>query len=627
MCGIAGFFSREIGGRREKMDRMLDVIIYRGPDEAGVFHDGDFSMGMRRLSIIDLDTGKQPIFNENGNLAIVFNGEIYNFKDLYADLSVKGHGFYTKTDTEVVIHLYEEYGADCVQKLNGMFAFCIYDKKKKKIFLACDRAGKKPLHYFCDGRSFVFASEIKSILALDFIERKIDRESLKKYLLYGYVPTPNSMLSGIRKLPAGHYMEFSFEGKDLSLKKYWDFDFSRKTDASEKELAEEIDRKLSSAVERRLVADVPLGVFLSGGVDSSLVVALMSKFLEPRDIKTFSIGFKEKKFDESPYAKRVADMYRTDHHIKIFSMEEARGILTEIVKKMDEPFSDPSILPTYLLSKYTKEHVTVALGGDGGDEMFGGYPKYYIHRYARHYDRLPNFMKKQLVDRVIRKLPLKPENRILNYKVKKFLDSVGYKPEYRNQFWTGPFSISEIRKLMPERGGGGDEVFFEDVDRTLSAYKGRDVIDKMMYLDAKLTLKDMYLVKVDRMSMLASLEVRSPFLDTEIMDLVGTIKSRFKVKGRETKYILKKTAEKYLPKDIVYRHKKGFGLPLAKWMRESMLEEVKGLVGRYLDEGIFDKKYVDELIFKHGSGRADNSTKIWNIYVFLNWYKNNICKN
>lgn len=625
MCGIAGF--RSAGNNNNKkniLNSMLTSIAHRGPDEQGVLFDKDLCLGMRRLSIIDLKTGSQPIYNEDKSVAIVFNGEIYNFQKLYQSLKGKGHRFKTRTDTEVIIHLYEDLGTRCVEKLNGMFAFCIYDKRRGTLFFAVDRAGKKPLYLYHSGTNFAFSSELKGFYELPFFRKRLNSTALHKFFLYGYIPSPLTPYLDTVKLPGGSLAVFDLNDNSLTYETYWDFDYSEKLDLSEEEWVKKIDRLLARSVKSRLVADVPLGCFLSGGVDSSLVVAYMSKYLKGQDIKTFSIGFDEKRVNEAGFARQVADLYKTDHHLKIFPLSEALSVGRDIFSKMDEPLADPSILPTFLLSRFTRDHVTVALSGDGGDEMFGGYPKYYIHRYARYLDMLPKRLKLGLAEKLSQNLKTSPNNKLMNYKAIRFLNSLKYPPLLRNQIWAGSFSPDEVGRLIPDIKNTAVDLM-EEASEFSMKQSFSDPLDLMFYLDAKLMLKDAYLTKVDRASMAASLEVRSPFLDKSILDITGTIPSGMKVKGRQTKHLLKSVAERYLPKELVHRHKQGFGLPLAEWFRQRELpSQISELLIQERGSDMLSASYVNSLIKKHRSGAFDYSTQLWTIYAYLNWVHYNL---
>jgi len=619
VCGIAGFFANHVEMPEKLLGAMLAEIRHRGPDSVGTLMENGLAMGVRRLAIIDLESGDQPIHNEDKSVSIVFNGEIYNFRELRQGLIARGHRFSTQSDTEVIVHLYEEYGEETPSLLNGMFAFCLFDRRKQILFLARDRAGKKPLYYYLRNGQFVFGSELKALVRFPSISREINPEAVVKYFAYGYVPAPGSIVQHVKKLPAGHWVTVDLEKVSLHMQCYWDFNYLQKCEAPEDELIQRLEEKLYAAVEKRLIADVPLGVFLSGGVDSGLVVALMSRFLDAQKIKSFTIGFTEKRFDESEYAEAVAKHYKTDHSVEILEADQAFNLLEEIVDKLDEPLADSSLIATYLVSRFARQSgIIVALSGDGGDEMFGGYPKYYIHRYARLYDAIPPLVREAIIDPIFHMVPLKEENNIFNYKVKRFLANARYLPHHRNQFWVSPFVPEELNQLLTFQGDSQDKIVFEDADILIERFRGSDLLDKMMYLDAKLILHNMYLAKVDRASMAASLEVRSPLLDKDIMEFSATIPSHYKVKGRNTKHLLKKVAERHLPAEVIYRFKKGFGIPLAFWLRKLSGEILALLEQR--STNLINKAFVEKLIREHVEGECDHSAKIWSVYLFLRWY-------
>ena len=617
MCGIVGFYSSKISNPQKTIQKMEDILKHRGPNAAGTFCCQDFAMGMRRLAIIDLKTGSQPIFNEDKTIAIVFNGEIYNFRDLRQTLQKKGHQFKSHTDTETLVHLYEEYGEKMFKQIDGMFSFCIYDNKKQILLLGRDPLGKKPLYYYFQNQEFVFASEVKALLCFPHFKKQVDLKSTVKYFTFGYLPRTESIFQNINKLLPGFYLTFDIATQKLVTKQYWNLHFTPQTNLTEQEIIPCLEKKLMMAVKKRLLSDVPLGVFLSGGIDSSLIVAMMAHCLKGKTIKTFSIGFQEKKYDESRFAKIVASRYQTDHHLKIFKAEQIFTVLSEIVRKLDEPLADPSLLPTYLLSQFAKEEVDVALSGDGGDEIFGGYPKYFVQHYLKFYDYLPKWIKKNLAPHIIQYLPLKPEHRFFNYKLQKFIQSAQYAAPYRNQFWAGPFTPEEISRNLIPHTEIKEEWFFEDANYFLKQFSGQNCVDQMMYLDTKLILPEMYLYKVDRMSMATSLEVRSPFLDREVVKFAASLPHHLKVHGQTTKYILKKIAAKYLPREIINRFKQGFGMPLALWIK-NLTTEILNLIPADLPPGI-NTKYIRYLIQEHQRGK-DQAIKIWSIYLYLLWY-------
>jgi len=621
MCGIAGFVTKDKKiATREVLGKMLTQIEHRGPDSSGTYLEDGVGLGIRRLAIIDLKTGDQPIHNEDKTVWVVLNGEIYNFRELRTDLVKKGHQFYTQTDTEVIAHLYEDHSKNFVKHLDGMFALALWDKKRQTLFCARDRFGKKPFHYIETGGEFVFASEIKSLLVYPGVKKELEGSSLEKYFLYGFVPAPRSIYKGIRKLLPAHTL--IYRGGKIETEPYWEVEYRRERGGSEEECLAKLENLLSRAVERRLVSDVPLGVFLSGGVDSSLVVALMAKLVGGESIKSFSIGFDKKSFDETPYALKVAGKFKTDHRYKVFDAKNCYRALLEIPNFLDEPISDPSIVPTYLLSKFTRDYVMVALSGDGGDEIFGGYPKYFVHRLTHFVRGVPRFLSWPL-ERILEAVPTSSDNKVFNYKIKRFISGMKYPPAVRNQVWIAPFSPREVLTLLGRKNFLSEDPF-EEISTHLKSYRsaGKDIFNQMNFLDIKLTLQDHYLVKVDRASMANSLEVRSPFLDTALVEFSFSIPSHLKVKGFQTKYLLKKLAEKYLPRETVYRYKMGFGIPINYWLRQGDLKE---LVFQYLGRGalgeqtLLDTTVVAEILKSHYQEGEDRSNKIWALLMLRLW--------
>ena len=624
MCGICGIlsFDPEKPVDQKVLERMCDVIYHRGPDDNGIFITPKIGLGVRRLSIIDIDGGHQPIHNENFSSWIVFNGEIYNFLELREDLIKTGHHFYTRTDTEVILHLYEEFGEQCLEKLNGMFAFCIYDGEK--LFLARDRFGEKPLYYaFIDGQ-FVFGSELKTILQHPLNKKNIDLKSVEKYLFFGHVPAPHTIFEGIKKLPQGSKLVLTKNGK-IAIDSFWRMASNPANYVDESKTKQEILESLKNSISHRLISDVPLGIFLSGGVDSSLIANILSGIIPPRMVKAFTIGFEDKRFDETGYAHMVADELGITHEIRVFTKSEVFDVILKIAAFLDEPMADPSIVPTYLLSCFARQSVKVALSGDGGDELFGGYPKYVAHKYALYYDKIPAWLRK-FTNKIIEKSQTFPD-RLFRPKVKRFLMGLIFPPEVRNYVWIAPFYPSEISLLFGNRINGN--ALFEDIYLQSKSLNVKNTLDKMMYLDANITFPDLYLVKVDRASMACSLEVRLPFLDEGLVSLSERLPFRMKVKGATTKYILKEAARKLLPAPIIDRKKMGFGIPLSGWFRN----ELKPFALEILSEekirnaGIFNHEYVKQLLTDHFNEVKDNSNKIWALLIFQiwfdKWYKSN----
>jgi asparagine synthase (glutamine-hydrolysing) len=619
ICGTAGFEPVD----RSVLERMAAAIRHRGPDDDGFYLDtyGDglsVGLGFRRLSIIDLVTGKQPISNETGSVQLVLNGEIYNFRELRTDLESRGHVFMTNSDTEVVVHLYEEHGERCVEQLNGMFAFALWDRSRRELLLARDRFGKKPLYYADVGRSLIFGSELKALLEHPTCPRELDLDSVARYLAFEYVPTPHSIFGGVHKLPAGHVL--TWRDGSSSTKPYWDLTFDSGPDADEGDLAEELREQLRAAVRRRLVSDVPLGAFLSGGIDSSSVVALMAEALAPGSVKTFTIGFGDASFDESSHARRVASHFGTDHHEEVFTPDVMLGLLPEVYGVMDEPFADASILPTYLLSRFTRGHVTVALGGDGSDELLAGYPTFAAERVARLYP-VPEAVNARTAIPLADRLPVSTSNFSFDFKLKRFLRGAALAPARRHAAWLGAFMPSEQSALLstPPRGG-----VLEEAERTFAAAPTRDPVERLIYLYAKTYLQDDILVKVDRASMAHSLEVRAPFLDVELAAFLSRVPPRFKLRRLGTKHLLKRAMADVLPRGISDRPKKGFGIPVARWfkaeLREALLDELSA--SRLRAQGLFEPSEVQRLVTEHLDGRRDHRKALWTLLVFQLWHRN-----
>ncbi len=616
MCGIAGFVG---SGNQEILEKMTNILRHRGPDDVGFFIEGNVGFGHRRLSIIDLQTGRQPIFSEDKSVAVIFNGEIYNFLELKKELETKGHRFSTNTDTEVIVHLYEEVGEKVFERLNGMFAIALYDKKSNKLLLARDRLGEKPLHYALFNDTFIFGSEIKTILQHPAAKREIDFFSLNKYLVYEYVPCPATIFKNIYKLPAGQYLVFQ-KGK-IEIKTYWDISFNKYEELSEPEYLDELDKRLEESVRKRLVSDVPLGVFLSGGLDSTTVSYYAQK-ASMNPIKTFCIGFDDPSFDESNYASKAAKFLKTDHYQKILTPNDLLNLIPHISEMLDEPLADASIIPTYLLSKFTREKVTVALGGDGGDELFAGYPTFQSYKLAKLYQKIPNFFRLP-INSVINHLPTSFDNISFDFMLKRFILGQEFSPEIRNQIWLSSFLPAEVSHVFsPESQNEISKTdAFSDISAYLKKMGSQSEENRLIYLYLKQYLQDDILVKVDRAAMFASLEVRAPFLNHTFVDFVNSIPFRYKLKGWTTKYLLKKIMADKLPKEIVNRRKKGFGIPVAKWIRGELKDFVLDILSedQIKKGGLFNYRYVNFLLQEHFSGKTDNRKKIWTLLMFQLW--------
>lgn len=619
MCGIAGIVSSSGSGvQSETIHRMCQQIVHRGPDDEGVFVHGGAGLGMRRLSVIDLAGGHQPIFNEDRSAWIVFNGEVYNFPDLRPELESKGHVLKTHSDTEVILHLYEEYGAECVQKLRGMFGFAIYDEKKRSLLLVRDRLGKKPMHYALHKGQLYFASEMKSILAVAPELAEINQRALLHYMLMGYVPDPETAFRNIHKLPPGHLLEFT-NGK-ISIRQYWDLpEFGTYQPASEEACLEELEQRLQEAVRIRLISDVPLGAMLSGGTDSSAVVALMAR-VSSSPVKTFSIGFRHADFNEAEYARVVAQKFGTDHHELILDPNVVQTV-EELTSSLEEPFGDSSMLPTYYISRLARQHVTVALSGDGGDELFAGYDRYRIHLQERAFRHLPNWAGK-LYRRTIHPLvPYGIPGRNLAYSValpveERYLEGVTIQGFIREM---------DLLNQDFQRSAAAGEDQLAPMRCLLEKAHAKDPLSRVLYLDTKTYLPGDILTKVDRMSMLTSLEARVPLLDHKFVEWVAALRPEWKMQQHTQKYIFRKLAQRVgVPDAVLNRKKQGFALPLVHWMRNELKEMVLGtlLDSTTLQRGYLNPKGVRQLVQEHFDGRRDHSPRIWRLMMFELWHRN-----
>ena len=619
MCGIAGIVNSERGGvEAATIHRMCLSIVHRGPDDEGIFVKDGAGLGVRRLSIIDLVGGHQPIFNEDKTICVVYNGEIYNFPELRRDLEGRGHRFYTHSDTEVIVHLYEEMGRDCVRRLRGMFAFAIYDTRNRRLLLARDRLGVKPLHYaFADGH-LLFASEIKSILAVAPELATIDQRALWQYMYFGYVPDPATAFLPIRKMPPGHVLEFE-EGK-VSIHQYWDLpEYGTHPSCDEEECLRELEQRLAEAVRIRLIADVPLGALLSGGTDSSTIVALMAR-ASSRPVKTFSVGFRQADFNEAPYARLVAERFGTEHHELILEPNVVETV-ESLTHSLEEPFGDSSILPTYYISRLARQHVSVALSGDGGDEAFGGYERYQILLQRRNFSWIPEWVGHAYRKRLHRRLPHGLPGRNLAYSVslpwaERYLEGISLQPFDREMaLLSDDFRAAALGHADP----------MSALRRYLDQAPAGDRLSRVLYLDTKTYLPGDILTKVDRMSMLTSLEVRVPILDHLFLEWVAGLSPAWKVRGTKQKYIFAKLAERVgVPKQVLDRPKQGFALPLRHWMRNQLKELITSVLldSSARQRGYFNPQGVQRLLDEHFRGRRDHSARIWRFLMFELWHRN-----
>jgi asparagine synthase (glutamine-hydrolysing) len=626
MCGILGFINTDLTRPADERTAraMAAAIAHRGPDDEGFYFKENVAMGMRRLSIIDLATGRQPISNEDGSVWVVFNGEIYNFPELRRRLLARGHQFSTHSDTEVIVHLYEDHGDDLVDHLNGMFAFALWDERRRRLLVARDRMGEKPLYFARTANSFIFSSELKSLVVHPEVGRRVNLLALRKYLQYEFVPAPHTMIEGVHKLRPAHRL--IFEKGEWRTEPYWRLSYEgERLKIDENEAAEEVHDRLREAVRMRLISDVPLGVLLSGGIDSSAVASLACEAAEGR-VKTFSIAFEEKSFDESSYARLVAERLGTEHYERRFTEREMLEIVPEIPRLLDEPLGDGSLIPTFLLSRFTRERVTVALGGDGGDELFAGYPTYAAHRMADYYRALPRLLREGFIEPVVARLPVSTDNLSFDFKAKRFVQGAALPMGERHTVWMGSYTAEQQRSLLsPEvLAACPNEEVFDEV-RTYDRRNGHDVVERMMTLDATHYLSECVLFKVDRASMAASLETRAPFLDHTLIEFLANLPINLKLRGQfgkwTGKYILKRAMRDRLPYQVIKRPKKGFGMPVAKWVKGELRTFVRDSFApeRLKKRGLFNPDYVVRLLDEHERGVADNRKLIWTLLMFEMW--------
>jgi asparagine synthase (glutamine-hydrolysing) len=618
MCGLAGIFEFD---RREPfpedlIHRMNQTIVHRGPDDEGIFLGPGIGLGFRRLRIIDLSTGHQPISNEDGTIWVLLNGEIYNYPELRAELEGRGHHFSTHSDTETIVHLYEEQGEGCFSRLRGMFAIAIWDSPKRTLLLSRDRIGKKPLFYTHDVNRLVFGSELKVLLAADGLSRELDHEALCDYFSFGYIPAPKTIYRAARKIRPGHYLVV----KKNSIREvcYWDISFDASEQKSEKAWIDLLRRELCEATRIRLLSDVPLGAFLSGGIDSSSIVAMMAR-LQQRPVTTFSIGFEEKDYNEAEFARLVARRFHTDHYDEIVHAS-AVGVLERLVWHYDEPFADASAVPTYYVSAIARRHVTVALGGDGGDETFAGYRRYRLDQFenrlrnclplalrravfgplGRHYPALawaPRVVRGRATFQSLSRTPLEGYFHSMSY----------FRPDEKDKLFTRDFqkSLGHYDSLS---------VFRDHYDRA----ETQDLLSKIQYLDIKTYLADDILTKVDRASMAVSLEVRAPLLDHRLMETAARIPSCLKLNGGSGKYIFKKAVADLLPASVIERKKQGFAIPVAQWFRGELRELAQHSLFSS-EDGILNTTYLRRIWHEHQKGTYDRSMHLWAVLMFRKW--------
>jgi asparagine synthase (glutamine-hydrolysing) len=622
MCGITGFiYNSDTAVERDVLERMNRAIEHRGPDEDGFYIKENVAMAMRRLSIIDLAGGQQPMHNEDSSKWIVYNGEIYNYQELRAELDKRGHKFYTNSDTEAIVHLYDEFGEGCLEYLRGMFAFAIWDEREKSLFIARDRVGKKPLLYSHQPNGdLVFGSEFQALLQHPSIGREVDLDAIDKYLSYLCVPAPLTAFKQIRKLEPGHWL--TWKNGEVKTQRYWLPEFNRKIKISENEAIEETTRIMREATKLRLISEVPLGAFLSGGVDSSIVVALMAQE-SSAPVKTFSIGFEEQDFSELKYARMVAEHVGAEYN-EFIVRPNAIDVLPTLVEHYGEPYADSSAIPTYYVSRETRKHVTVALNGDGGDESFAGYERYVALRLAERYARVPNFLRKAFIETPIGLWPTSETKKSRVRDLKRFLQAAELPRAERYFKWQSSFDRSAKSTLYTDefraRLNGNDAA--KTIKFWLDNGSGLGVVDAAMFTDQMTYLPNDLLVKVDIASMANSLEARSPFLDHKVIEFAASLPESIKARGLETKSLLKKVASRLVPREAIYRRKMGFGVPVGKWLREDMQDFARSVLlsERSLNRGIVRPETLYKYLDEHTEARRDYGTQIWTLLMLELWF-------
>lgn len=621
MCGIAGIVSKR-SDLFEALPQMVSLLAHRGPDDEGMEYLNGAALGHRRLSIIDLNGGHQPMFNASKSVAIVFNGEIYNYPTLKKILEAEGRSFQTHSDTEVILHLYEKYGEDCVKYLDGMFAFGIWDTIRKRLVMARDHLGQKPL-FFCEMHDgLAFASEVKSLLTTNFVKRETDLEALYHYISLRFIPDQFTLFKGIRKLPAGHRL--IYESGIIRIERYWEFSYLDKIDGTEEEITDQLDNMLSQTVKDHLLSDVPVGCFLSGGIDSSLITAMAASRSEG-PISTFSIGVKEQDFNELPFAKLVAGQYKTQHHEQV-----ARADLVHLLPKMiwhlDEP-SDPFGVGVYLVSELASKYVKVVLSGDGGDELFAGYDRFSGNRLADFYCVIPRFLRKSLFKKIINRVPESFAYKSFSQKLRWLneMSLLDHGDRYAESMSFLRYTEEAKSQLLTEwvKKELGDINSKEKILVHFDSHNVNELVDRMLYTDLMTRMPDHLLTIVDRMAMAHGLEVRPPLLEHKMVEFAARIPAHLKLNGAKLKYILRKVASRYIPPGLISRRKQGFGFPLAYWMRDELKTFIRQIVkeSRFIENRIFNHEYVHNMVEEHIDGKRDHNFRIW---IFMNlemWYR------
>lgn len=623
MCGICGLVNLATGEPVERalLEEMCDTLTHRGPDDEGLYLQRDAGLAMRRLSIIDLQTGHQPIHNEDGTIWVVCNGEVYNYQALRRELEARGHRFYTHSDTETLVHLYEEYGERSVERLNGMFAFAIWDENSETLFLARDRLGIKPLYHAIVNDKLVFASELKAILCCSDVSRELDQRALNHYLGLRYVPCPLTIFKQVKKLPPGHTLTCTREG--VRLRQYWDVEFAMEFDSHPDVYYLERFRELfEDAVCMRLMSDVPLGAFLSGGIDSSSVVGVMSRAMD-RPVQTFSIGFQQGGFDETAHAREIAHLFSTEHN-EFTVAASVMDFMSKLVWYCDEPFADPAALPTFVLSHMAREYVTVVLTGDGGDEVFAGYQRYRSEEMADYLAKVPALLRRGLLVPLLKLLglPVPASNRLSIYveSALKHLRLADLAPDARYLRRSWVFDHEDRQLLYAPAWRDMLTLEGEDVYRPyFERARGYPLLNQRLYVDIKTYLPDQMLTKVDRMTMSASLEARVPFLDHRLVEFAATVPPQVKMSWRVLKKLVRTAMADMLPPSIVKRPKHGFEVPIDHWFRSELKDYAADIL--LSDQPFFNRDYVRTLLAEHAANRCNHGHKLYALLVFMIWHE------
>ena len=623
MCGITGFVTTGFGGdSRAVVHRMATALHHRGPDDQGDYVDAQAALGVSRLSIIDLSAGAQPIGNENGTVHAVLNGEIYNFRELRARLQDRGHRFQTQSDTEVIVHAYEQEGEEFVSDLDGMFALALWDRPQRKLLLARDRMGEKPLYYYDGPGVFVFGSELRALLEHPDVPRELDLESLSRYLVVEAVPAPHSILAGIAKVPPAHTLVVS-PGAKPQLARYWTLPFAPDRSIGEVEWIERLRHQLDASVRSRLGSDVPIGVFVSGGIDSGAVAALAARQTDAPPLQTFAVGFKAPSYDERRFARLVSARFGTEHHEIVFTAADALSLMERVGSLLDEPLVDASFLPKYVLARAARGSVKVALSGDGGDELFCGYPTFLADSPARWLRAALPPPARRVAGWLVDRMPTSSTYGSIDFLLKQFMRSLPYPPEVRTQLQLGGLAASEQSRLLAPGIRRAVKTFdpYAELTSAIVHSAPRDPIERLIYHHARFYLADQTLVAMDRASMAAGLEVRAPFLDPALIELAGRIPGRLKLRGWTTKYILKRALVGTLPMAIVQRRKQGLGVPIAAWLRGPLrgVMETRLAPARVRHRGLFEATTVAQLVAEHLDGRRNHRKVLWALMMLDAW--------